>query len=40
MKLFKILILILFLILFSLNVQSEEGKNDFNEHEWNFFSGT
>ena len=40
MKLFKILISILFLILFSLNVQSEEGKNDFNEHEWNFFSGT
>ena len=40
MKLFKILISILFLTLFSLNSQSEERKNDFNEHEWNFFSGT
>ena len=40
MKIFKILISILFLTLFSLNSQSEERKNDFNEHEWNFFSGT
>ena len=39
MKFIKITKLIIVLTFFSFTAKSEEEKNVFNEHEWNFYSG-
>ena len=39
MKFIKIAKLIIILTLFSFTAKSEEEKNIFDEHEWNFYSG-
>ena len=39
MKFIKIINLVLLLTFFSFATKSEEKKNVFNEHEWNFYSG-
>ena len=38
-KLIKIINIITILMFFSLSAKSEENKNVFDEHEWNFYSG-